>query len=562
MGKDEVAFQREFEQVLGGARGGVADFTGFIFPNANYAGREFKAYSVFSRATFAQKADFKSATFADEAVFMSARFMQNADFGEVTFAQKAHFFGVKFAQNADFGKTTFARKADFERTVFTQKADFRQAKFAQDTGFNKATFTHHAHFGGATFAQKADFAGATFTQDANFFAATFVRDANFGNAVFTQRADFERASFVQNAYFGGAAFTGNARFENTAFAEEGKFGGATFTQDAYFVDSTFTQSANFARTTFAQNAIFARTTFTKLADFERARFLGGAYFRETKFRKDEQRSPGAVFLLAEFSRPEAIVFYKTYLGQVMFHNCDVSRFNFSLVEWRRRKDSGRRMVFEEIVNLDDETTEALRPGEGDPDERNYGLIAELYQQLKKNYDERKDYWTAGDFHYGEMEMKRLHSRGNNRWARWLYRNHGLVAWYKYASRYGESYVRPASVFLIVIAVFTLLFPLAGLERNENVPPPAASASQVATVSELSYRHFDEFIRTYPGRKWIGAAAFFGNSLMTVLSVAGFQKELKYEPSYPWGRALALLELLLTSTLIALFLLAVRRSFKR
>jgi len=33
-------------------------------------------------------------------------------------------------------------------------------------------------------------------------------------------------------------------------------------------------------------------------------------------------------------------------------------------------------------------------------------------------------------------------------------------------------------------------------------------------------------------------------------------------SYPWGRALALLEFLLTSTLIALFLLAVRRQFKR
>jgi hypothetical protein len=36
----------------------------------------------------------------------------------------------------------------------------------------------------------------------------------------------------------------------------------------------------------------------------------------------------------------------------------------------------------------------------------------------------------------------------------------------------------------------------------------------------------------------------------------------YEPSYPWGRLLALFEVLLTSTLIALFLLAVRRQFRR
>jgi len=50
--------------------------------------------------------------------------------------------------------------------------------------------------------------------------------------------------------------------------------------------------------------------------------------------------------------------------------------------------------------------------------------------------------------------------------------------------------------------------------------------------------------------------------MTALYVAAFQKDLVYEPSYPWGRLLALLEVLLTSTLIALFLLAVRRQFRR
>jgi hypothetical protein len=45
-------------------------------------------------------------------------------------------------------------------------------------------------------------------------------------------------------------------------------------------------------------------------------------------------------------------------------------------------------------------------------------------------------------------------------------------------------------------------------------------------------------------------------------LAAFQRDLAYEPSYPWGRLFALLELLLTSTLIALFLLAVRRQFRR
>jgi hypothetical protein len=50
-------------------------------------------------------------------------------------------------------------------------------------------------------------------------------------------------------------------------------------------------------------------------------------------------------------------------------------------------------------------------------------------------------------------------------------------------------------------------------------------------------------------------------LTSQFQVATFQKDLDYEPSYPWGRLLALLELLLVSTLVALFLLPVRRQLK-
>ncbi len=456
MGKDEAAFQGEFERILDEAGSGVADFRLFVFPKANYAQREFKANCVFSGATFTQDADFTEATFT-----------QNADFSWARFTQNAYFREVRFTQNANFSRATFMQNADFIVATFTQNADFSKA---------------------------------TFTQNAGFILATFTQNADFNWARFTENADFSKA------------------------------------------------------------------TFTRVAYFTAAKLLGAAWFRETKFRQDEERFPGPVFSRAEFSRPEATLFYKTYLGQALFHNCDVSKFNFSSVEWRKRKKGGKRMVFEEEVILDDETAAALRPKEGNRDELDYGLIAELYQQLKKNYDERKDYWTAGDFHYAEMEMKRLHSQRENRLARWLYRNLGLVAWYKYASQYGESYMRPVVVLLIVLAILTLLFPWAGLDRNENTPHSAASARQQtpppATTSELSYKRFTDFVGAYRGRKWVAPAAFFGNSLMTALSVAAFQKELKYKPSYPWGRALALLELLLTSTLIALFLLAVRRQFKR
>ncbi len=55
---------------------------------------------------------------------------------------------------------------------------------------------------------------------------------------------------------------------------------------------------------------------------------------------------------------------------------------------------------------------------------------------------------------------------------------------------------------------------------------------------------------------------YGHSFISAVEIAAFQKDRVYDPVYPYGHALALFELLLTSTLIALFLLAVRRQFRR
>jgi hypothetical protein len=81
---------------------------------------------------------------------------------------------------------------------------------------------------------------------------------------------------------------------------------------------------------------------------------------------------------------------------------------------------------------------ALLPLDGSADERDYQMIADTYRQLRRNFDAKGDYRTAGHWHFGEMEMKRLHSDWRAGWARWRSRNLGLIALYKYASAYGES----------------------------------------------------------------------------------------------------------------------------
>jgi uncharacterized protein YjbI with pentapeptide repeats len=402
----------------------------------------------------------------------------------------------------------------------------------------------------------ADFTGFIFPS-ANYEGREFGAACLFNNAVFVRTATFTSVTLVRTAGFLGATFMREAKFNHATFGDYTVFSGATFTEGAGFIDATFVEDVRFTFATFTQVANFNDATFKKEVNFARATFLAAAEFRETEFHQPKEFSPGPIFSLAQFAQPEAVIFYKTHLGQALFLNCDVSAFTFSSVEWRRRKGSRKRMVFEEVVDLED--AKHLRPKSERGDERDYVLMAELYHQLKKNYDGRQDYWTAGDFHYGELEMKRLASKMENPIVRWVVQHLRLVALYKYASHYGESYVRPAIWLGVVLLLAALLFPMAGLRYD-----PAKDRAGAATVSTpvvLSY--VNPF---FPGQaeterrkaEW----RLLGNSSLTALEIATFQKELAYQPVRAGGRLLTLAETLLTSSLAALFFLAVRRQFRR
>ena len=368
---------------------------------------------------------------------------------------------------------------------------------------------------------------ATFTQDADFrrpcsrrvrtsSALTFKQAGGLNQATFEQAADFESPhSRTTQAFFIGDQLRG-----------------ATPTSPGHVRRRPTSSGAprlNRAPTS-------SRPSSRGTADFSAATFKDRAEFRETIFREDASAEPGPIFSLARFEKPELVLFYKTYLGQALFHNCDVSRCRLlrrALAEASQQQEDGaggRRGTRFDPVN-----TEALRTKEGEPDERNYGLIAELYQQLKKNYDDRKDYWTAGDFHYGEMEMKRLR-RPPNRLSRWIAKDcnwlakrtrisgrwprekvfqseastscaaiHrlGLGGVVQVCQRIWGELRPPSSVACCILVAFMFLYPWPGLRPSakSSAPEPAASESRLAakaSTPELSYSNFFRYRSTEPG----------------------------------------------------------------
>lgn len=81
-------------------------------------------------------------------------------------------------------------------------------------------------------------------------------------------------------------------------------------------------------------------------------------------------------------------------------------------------------------------------------EEKYEPVRRLYLELKKNFEEKRDWNTAGDFHYGEMECrKKMYG--------WSTFEGILVNFYFWLSGYGE---RPKRAFVALVLLVLFLFP--------------------------------------------------------------------------------------------------------
>ncbi len=511
------AFWLEFEGILKDAGANEAHFERFVFPQLDLIGRQFIAICKFRKATFAQ-----------EAHFSRAIFVQNANFVDTIFTLDANFIDAAFIQDADFNEAIFMTRGNFRKTTFTQTADFLEATFTHDADFSWAIFTGNSYFNKAVFEKDAEFSAAHFTKEARFCDAIFKQNAYFRHATFAQGANFRQATFTQDANLGGATFTQDSDFSSAHFKDEVRFSGATFMQTSRFVDTNFNGTAN----------------------WHHSRFFDQAEFRRTKFAPQIAGQPSAVFALARFYKPGEIIFDDVDLSRALFHDCDVSQVWFaSSARWGTRRNNHGIAVFEETIDLKQEYATGLeRDGQ-----RDYRAVEQIYHQLKKNYDSRLDFWTANEFHFGEMEMKRLAGPTGGRLLRlgqWLHRMLSLVALYRYASDYGNNFVKPMVWLLATLVLSAALLPIPGVGLMRQGSRQAETYASVWRTGD-----------GWRPNLW-AEARLAGKSVITSVDAATFQRSAEYAPAYPWGRVLAIFETLLTSTLFALFLLAIRRQFRR
>jgi hypothetical protein len=309
-----------------------------------------------------------------------------------------------------------------------------------------------------------------------------IEKAREGNGV----CDFSHCYFPPsyNCWNLKQAFEFSCNFTGAQFAGEADFGGAKFSGDADFWGAEFSGDANFWRAEFRQRADFSGVETAKDAT---------VYFREVSLLK-----------------PQQVFFHHVDLSRWSFLDTDLRRIDFNDVTWGtiRRLWSRRTAIFDEI-RVSNEKVKVPK--------EYLAKVERLYRHLKQNYESQRDYGRAGDFYYGEMEMKRRQLNPLGQIPFWIYR---------ILSGYGESYPRALFWLIVMWLLFAVLFTVVG--------------------------YSDE---------WGNHADLWRSLIYSAQSMTLFH-ELNITFHSAWGKAIKLVASVLGVIQIALFGLALQRRFKR
>jgi hypothetical protein len=298
-------------------------------------------------------------------------------------------------------------------------------------------------------------------------------------------------------------------------------------------EATFNGVAGFERATFGENVYFWKATFNGVASFREETFKAECYFTSVT--------------LGEKAR---VVLERVNLRQTSFLDTNLEQIHFRDVEWPRK---GSRHLWDEFLHKG-----------GQPD---YEKVAENYRQLVLNYEAKRDFDTAEDFHIGEMEMRRKkkgkQAEGKAAKAKWrgmktLWHCWGVIrewtnGYYLYwlASNYGTSYLQGLLVLGVLIALFSGIFLFTGLKPSKE---------HKDSLHDINY---ELCLHTACQRtSWQQKICDSARTIVFALSLLTFQKDRLYESANAWTQFWICIAVPLLAGQTALVLFAIRRRFKR
>jgi hypothetical protein len=348
---------------------------------------------------------------------------------------------------------------------------------------------------------KIDFYDINFKSDVYFNEATFTGDAIFNNATFTGDAHFGNTTFLKRTEFRNTSFNSNADFFKAKFNEGVSFGEANFFSNSIFFNAIFIQPAFFLETTFHNDAMFSG-----------AKFHNFAYFYKCLFKKICGFEGVTFYDVTNFNRAEI------YIGPDMglcrfkkapsFHDVSMSQ-----------SASFREARFSDVISED---------------------AAANYRTLKVAMNKASNKIQEGVF-YG-LEQASLRNQPETKFSFKLFSR-----LYEKSSNYGQSLTKPIRYFVSINTLFFFIyccikFPMTKIYEYVNSGLPNFGDNLSLIVSFI--------FSNIPSVFKIGSSTLVKD---TFGDLSSFQQLLV--------SILALSQSLISLTLITLFILAIRRTFK-
>ena len=346
-----------------------------------------------------------------------------------------------------------------------------------------------------------------------------------------------------------AKHEGEHDFVGFVFTQYANFMGAQFTQVADFSEAQFTQDADFRHAEFTQDADFSEAQFTQAANFSGAQFTQALYFIRTQFG-------GLVnFSHARFEKPDKVLFNQVNRSsgglKLQLTGCLLDGVRFEDVRWHRQNG---RLILQDELDLHHRSNVT------------HELVADCYRRLVNNFERSRQFQLAEECIVGEMEMRRRNPRNfllggwsrlerfyrKHARARWLGQNFSVLNLYRVFSKYGNSYLR-AFCWIVVLAllIFPTLFGLAGLQRKDLLATNSTSTPLISWHNAWS-------AETRPYELW----QTYKTMVLATLETATLQRNPYALPATGAGRATQIVTVLTMPGLLALFLFALRRRFRR
>jgi len=368
--------------------------------------------------------------------------------------------------------------------------------------------------------------GTHFPEEFKLLDKTIENKAYFDHCYFFDKVNIKTV-FMNIVYFRKCIFKEKTSFKGSHFQKMVRFSSSVFMKDVE-LNAYYSENASFNNVEFRSNTRFRAAVFEDRVSFIRTIFPQYSYYIN--------------FMGTRFSKPHLVKFSEVDLSRTLFLWTDLSEIDFRNVKWPvTSKIGGSRHYLEDEFSGENYLKEDMRSDQKYTSSKYYDHVQDLYQQLKRNYENQSSYAEAGDFYYGEMECYRKSS-----WTRRYLPS--LVNLYRISSGYGQRYLRAGIVLILMLLVFAGAHLFLGLEPTQHN----------SDYSKIQYTFNFDISKT----KSFVSDLFILTVYCIEVLIREEEPDRLFRPSSTKGDILNSTFSILVYLQVLFFILAVRRHFKR